>query len=357
MPGSVAVGTENCDRSASTCGAANAAAADIMGCVFCVVAMFQACAYPEGVGRNPRLLQQVVRHEASHHRVLEEEEEEVRRRPRDPETRTGELTFHDPLVDVLTRSVGIGQLYSADTMKQYLGRSLGTLPPHVYAIGGSAHSAAVHPLLGGTLSGGPGVRSRGGQIRGTDAGTRRRAALSSIKGLAGSRRVEEEEEAETRGRPHAAVTIATLDNAGAGPSKQSTVLVHICSILVLGEGGAPQATPTSPRPEFQRLQRELITEEGAEGPRDDIIVDVDTHEAARDTWDVFTLQVHEHSGWCSRSSGGPDVSSISGSSSGGPGGSGSWPWSRPWSRRSRSCWLWILRMSSRISSRLVFMRC
>ena len=29
----------------------------------------------------------------------------------------------------------IPKLYSPDSMKQYLGRSLGTLPPHVYAIG------------------------------------------------------------------------------------------------------------------------------------------------------------------------------------------------------------------------------
>lgn len=30
----------------------------------------------------------------------------------------------------------IPKLYSAETIQQYRGRSLGTLPPHVYAIGG-----------------------------------------------------------------------------------------------------------------------------------------------------------------------------------------------------------------------------
>uniref|UniRef100_A0A3B5KN67 Myosin motor domain-containing protein n=1 Tax=Xiphophorus couchianus TaxID=32473 RepID=A0A3B5KN67_9TELE len=33
----------------------------------------------------------------------------------------------------------IPKLYSVDTIKQYLGRSLGTLPPHVYAIADKAY--------------------------------------------------------------------------------------------------------------------------------------------------------------------------------------------------------------------------
>lgn len=36
----------------------------------------------------------------------------------------------------------IPKLYAVDTIKQYQGRSLGTLPPHVYAIGESVSRAS-----------------------------------------------------------------------------------------------------------------------------------------------------------------------------------------------------------------------
>lgn len=40
----------------------------------------------------------------------------------------------------------ISKLYSPETIKQYRGRSLGTLPPHVYAIG-KRHPQHVYALI------------------------------------------------------------------------------------------------------------------------------------------------------------------------------------------------------------------